>query len=120
MPTDFAGLLNNVFRIERPQLVPDGAGGSTRQLVAVADVPGRLRPLSPRERLSAQRSEAVFDHVLYLAAGADVRRGDLVSDVARDGAKLRVVEVAEPSYAGHHLEVRCTRELDPSAGSGGA
>lgn len=109
---EFDALLNNSFLIERPDLLSDGAGGSTRQLQAVATVRGRLRPLTPRERLSAQQSEVVFDHVLYLAVGADVRRGDLVGDVARADPKLRVVEVAEPSYAGHHLEVRCTRERD--------
>ena len=55
--------------------------------------------------------------MLYTAADSDVRRDDLVSGA---GQVVRVVDVREPSHAGHHLEVDCLETQkggDQEAGS---
>lgn len=108
----FRSLLIATLEVSRPTLVSDGAGGSTEQEQVVAEVSARLRPLKPAERESAARLEVAFDHIAYVEAPADIQRGDYLQDSDRSSVRYRVVEVVEPSYAGHHLQVHCRREVD--------
>ncbi len=111
MPTTaaFLSLLNRSVTLTRPTLASDGAGGSSRTLGANVTTRARLRPLVPSERESAAKMQVPFTHVLYVPGGVDVQRGD---HFTVDGIDYRVIEVQQPSYAGHHLEVRSAREID--------
>lgn len=113
---EMAGLLIHTVRVWRPELTDDGAGGSTQDLVQVgADIRGRLEPvrlMRPREVMSGARSDLDFDHVLFAQAGTDIRRGDRFALSSDLETTYRVVEVAEPSHMGHHLEVMSRLEVD--------
>lgn len=111
-PGVFQSLLIDDVVVSRASYAHDGAGGSTETLTTVAEVKGRLRPLLPREVELAGRLRIEWDHTGYFLAGTDVRRGDYVS--RGDGQRYRVVEVVEPSYLGHHYEVRLKQERDAS------
>lgn len=62
----------------------------------------RIRPLMPRERMTAGQRSSDWDHVLYAGAGAPVQAGSAVTDA--DGTVYRVIDVVEPSHAGFHIE----------------
>lgn len=107
----FTSFLNTSLEVQRPTLRSDGAGGSSEEMVVVATVAGRVRPLTPREMASAARLDVQFDHIAYLEASADVARGDYLRH-ATAGTRWRVVAVGDPSLAAHHLEARCVRVED--------
>jgi SPP1 family predicted phage head-tail adaptor len=110
-------LYNHDFTITRPARTDDGQGGWTMSDEPVGTVRGRLRPATATERTSADQRQARVTHVLYCAATADVRRGDLVLGA---GQAVKVVDIREPSHAGHHLEVDCVEtqlEGEQEAGS---
>jgi len=67
-------------------------------------VEGRLRPLNASERVTAQQEQSLVDHKLYVLAGSNVARGDVVVGA---GKTVKVLAVLEPSHAGHHYEVEC-------------
>jgi SPP1 family predicted phage head-tail adaptor len=108
----FESLLNNTFTVSRRRRSPDGRGGWPIDYVEIGTVRGRLSPVASRatgEQVVAQREERQITHVLYVAAGADIERGDRVSvgDLTVD-----VEGVREPSKAFEHLEIDC-RERQP-------
>ena len=90
--------------------VPDGMGGSTEAQEIVADVDAALQPASAGERQEAQRLDVTFDHWLYLEPGVEVARVDRFALISRPDETYRVIEVMEPAYQGHHLEVKAIRE----------
>ena len=102
--TVFESLLNNTFTVSRRMRVPDGQGGWPIAYSELGTVRGRIRPASSNERVVAASEEQQISHVLYVLAGSDVARGDLVEcgDLAVD-----VLGVREPSLAGEHLEIDC-------------
>jgi SPP1 family predicted phage head-tail adaptor len=110
----FESLLNNEFTVARRRRTSDGQGGWAIDHVPIGTVRGRLRPASSRERTEAQRQDREITHVLYVAAGADIARGDRVTLAPSTGSgqalAVEVEAVREPSQAGEHLEIDC-REL---------
>ena len=108
----FTSLLNNEFTISRRTRVSDGQGGWPIAYVEIGTVRGRIRPASSNERVVAASEEQQISHVLYVLAGADVERGDLVEcgDLAVD-----VLGVREPSLAGEHLEIDCMERQQETA-----
>ena len=110
-------LFNALFTVSRPTRASDGQGGWAVSYVEAGTLRGRLRPTSAAERSVAQQEQARVSHVLYCAAEADLRRGDLVSGA---GQTVEVVAIREPSHAGHHWEVDCLeiqKEGEQEAGS---
>lgn len=83
-------------------------GGSTESYTTVATVDGHCQPANPVEMEAAARLNAMFTHVLFLEAGSGIQRGDRVTG---PGGPYRVVEIAQPSYAGFHDEARLMREV---------
>ncbi len=100
----FSSLLNQEFTTTRPSRVSDGQGGWTVSYTTVGVVRGRLRPASAEERSVAAQEQRRISHVLYVAAGEDIARGDLVTG---DSVTVEVLGVREPSRAGQHLELDC-------------
>lgn len=101
----FISLLNNDFTLARIQRTPNGQGGWAASYVANGTVRGRLRPASGEEVLAAQQEGYTLSHVLYVAAGADIQRGDRVDG---GGQTVYVEGVREPSTSAHHLEIDCS------------
>ncbi len=109
--TVFQSLLNHEFTISRRRRSPDGRGGWAIDYAEIGTARGRIRPASSREREAARQEEREITHVLYVAAGTDIRRGDQVD---LGDLSVEVQAVREPSQAGEHLEVDC-RERQPEA-----
>jgi len=107
----FTSLLNNTFTVSRLVRSADGQGGHAISYVEIGDVAGRIRPTSGSEREVADSEEQQISHVLYVAAGSDVARGDLVEcgDLA-----VEVLGIREPSLAGEHWEIDCLERVDES------
>jgi SPP1 family predicted phage head-tail adaptor len=86
--------------------------------VDIDPVQGRIRPASSSEREVAQQEERLLTHVLYVAAGSDIARGDRVSV---GNLTVEVLGVREPSKAGEHLEIDCEEQQpEVSAAEGGS
>lgn len=100
----FESLLNNTFEVLRKDLASDGQGGFVTAYVELPDVLGRIRPATSTEKTVAQAEEQEISHVLYLVAGEDIARGDLV--VSGD-LSVEVLGIREPSLAGEHWEIDC-------------
>lgn len=106
----FHSLLNNTMSLYRRIRTADGQGGWEISYTANGAVLGRIRPASSSEQVIAQQEGRWITHVLYVEAGSDIARGDLVvvGDLAVD-----VEGVREPSRAGEHLEIDCLeRQLE--------
>ena len=103
----FESLLNNTFTISRRTRASDGQGGWVVAYEELGTAEGRLRPASSQERQVAALEERRISHVLYVVAGTDIARGDLVEG---DDVTVEVMGVREPSRADHHLEVDCLEE----------
>lgn len=112
-PADIADLLSTKVVLQRPTLTDDDAGGSALTLPDGVETLGRLQPRRPRERLTAEQLAVDYDHVLYLGPGVDVQRGDHFHLLAAPDVDYRVVEIQDPSYAGHHLQVLAKRIQPP-------
>jgi len=109
----FEGLLNNTFEVLRRDRVADGEGGWSIVYTMVGTLPGRIRPATSTERVVADSEEQQITHVLYVVAGADVGRGDIVTC---GDLQVEVLGVREPSLAGHHWEIDCLeRQIEISA-----
>lgn len=104
MSLHIESLFNNGFTITRMDRVSDGQGGWGQVPVTVGTVNGRMRPASASEREVAAQEQRQISHVLYVIAGTDIARGDLVTGA---GLTVLVQGVREPSLAEHHLEVDC-------------
>lgn len=105
--TIFSGLLNHSFTVYRKIRASDGQGGWSEAWAEISAVPGRLRPVNPTEQTVATQEQARIGHTLYTPAGVDIARGDLVIG---GGKTVEVLDIREPSLAGHHLEIDC-REI---------
>ena len=100
----FESLLNNTFVSFRRDRVSDGQGGWSIVYVQNITFNGRIRPASSAEKETAQQEQRAISHVLYVVAGTDLARGDLVIGA---GLAVDVQGVREPSQADHHLEIDC-------------
>lgn len=100
----FTSLLNNTFTISRRVRTDDGQGGWEITYLELGTVEGRIRPATSNEREVADSEEQQISHVLYVAHGEDVLRGDLVEC---GDLEVEVLGVREPSLAGEHLEIDC-------------
>ena len=100
----FTSLLNNTFTVSRRVRTEDGQGGHSIAYVELDTVAGRIRPASASEQEVADSEEQQISYVLYVPAGSDVARGDLVEcgELA-----VEVLGIREPSLAGEHLEIDC-------------
>lgn len=68
--------LNSTLDVLRPSRTPDGAGGSTEQLVSAGTIRAQVNQPSAEERLAAAQLGANLTHVVHTIAMADVERGD--------------------------------------------
>ena len=100
----FAVLLNNSFTVQRQVRIDNGQGGWAIAYADAGSVAGRLRPASGAERTVALQEQRAITHVLYVRAGEDIQRDDLVTG---DEVTVRVQGIREPSRADHHLEIDC-------------
>jgi len=109
--TVFASLLNNTFTVSRRARTSDGQGGHAIAYVEIGTVAGRIRPATSSEQEVADSEEQQISHVLYVDAGSDIARGDLVEcgDLA-----VEVLGIREPSLAGKHLEIDCQERQNES------
>lgn len=128
--TVFESLLNKTFHVARRRRTADGQGGWVIDYVEIDSVRGRMRPVAGGEREAAMIEERDVSHVLYVLAGEDIKRGDLVSpgaliidgfDVTSATGDLivEVLGVRDPSLAGEHLEIDCQeRQFEQSVEAG--
>lgn len=100
----FTSLLNHTFTDYRRQRLQDGQGGWAIVWAENGIVTGRLRPLNASERSVAQQEQSQIDHKLYVVAGSDIARGDVI--VGEDKT-VKVLAILEPSHADHHYEIDC-------------
>lgn len=110
-------LFNALFSVSRPTRTTDSQGGWAVGYADAGSVRGRLRPAGSSEQRVAGQQQARVTHVLYTAAEADIRRGDLVSGA---GQTVEVLAIREPSHASHHWEIDCQetqKETEQEAGS---
>ncbi|MFD9905630.1 phage head closure protein [Streptomyces sp. NPDC059063] len=98
-------LLNARVEIWRATTTDDGGGGQETTWVHQATPRARLSQPSARERQAADQAEADLTHIVYLAPGADVRRGD---ELRAPATVLEVTAVFEPSAPGTYLRADCT------------
>lgn len=100
-------LLNRTFNLWTSATTSDGAGGSSVTWTAAGTVPGRLSSASPSERQAASQEGVEISHVLYLAAGTAVARGNRLVD---GDLAVEVVAVTVPSVASHHVKAIVKQE----------
>lgn len=100
----FESLLNNTFAVFRRERNPDSQGGWAITYAQIGSVVGRIRPASSAELTVALAEQRQISHVMYVLAGTDIARGDMVIGA---GLAVDVQGVREPSQADHHLEVDC-------------
>ena len=112
MTADLSDVLTDPIVIEASASVSDGAGGSVRVPGETTSVLGQLQPRRPRERPDGGRLVVDYDHVLYLGGAAPIARGDRFHRAADTAMLYRVVDIQNPSYANHHLQVLAKREVD--------
>lgn len=101
-----ARLLNSSADVWRTTLVSDGMGGWIPQTVKVTTVRARFSQPSATERTTADQTTARLTHVVYLAPGANVLRGDELRVGVR---RLKVLAVFEPSERGTYLRADCNQ-----------
>ena len=98
-----AHLLNRTVQVLRPQTAGDGGGGQTTTWSPIAMVRARVSQPTSRERETADQHGADLTHEVYLAPGADVRRGDRLQV---DQLRLEVLATFGPS-APKYLRADC-------------
>ncbi|MFB6517444.1 head-tail adaptor protein [Streptomyces sp. NPDC056401] len=91
--------LNRVLQVWRPGTAADGAGGQETVLALQGTVRAKVDEPSNADRLLAAQSGSEHTHTVFLAPGADVRRGDELRGTDRLGTAqaLRVLAVVSPS-----------------------
>lgn len=104
-------MLNATADVWRITKVSDGMGGWVNTTVKVATVRARFSQPSAAQRTAADQTTARLTHVVYLASGANVLRGDELRVGAR---KLTVLAVFEPSEPGTYLRADC-QQTQPAA-----
>lgn len=114
--TVFQSLLNYDFFAVRMSRLSDGQGGWIIGFVDLAQVRGRLRPATGREREVAAQEQRVITHVFYCETAENLGRGDYLSpgSIVIDDGDLRSADiivqvdgVREPSTADEHYEIDC-------------
>jgi len=89
------GELDQRVTLESATLAGDGAGGATQSWAAYATVWAKVRPMTGRERMHAERQEASADYLVVIR-----RRSD-------------VLEKHRVGWRGRYLNVRFVREAGP-------
>lgn len=74
-----AGLLHETVTIARRVAAADGQGGYTWSTVVLGTTRGRIRAAETSEIIEGGQRGAEITHVVHLAAGSDVRRGDILT-----------------------------------------
>ncbi|MGW6895777.1 phage head closure protein [Streptomyces sp. NPDC054919] len=97
-------MLNVSAEVWRTTKVSDGMGGWVNTTVKVATVRARFSQPSAAERTTADQATVRLTHVVFLASGANVLRGDELRAGVR---KLTVLAVFEPSEPGTYLRADC-------------
>lgn len=102
------GLLHRTITIQRPTSAPDGQGGYTSSPSVVGTVRGRVRAASASEVVQAGQRGYMVSHVVYAAAGADIRRGDTL-EIDGDAYTVQWVTVVRGLSPGaHHVRAEAT------------
>lgn len=91
--------LNRQLTVWRTTTVDDGAGGQETALAQVATVRAKVDQPSNADRMLAAQAGSEHDHTVFLAPGADVRRGDELrgTDALGTAQVFRVLSVVQPS-----------------------
>ncbi len=91
--------LNRELTVWRPGAADDGHGGQTTLFVEAGTVRAKVDQPSPTERMVAAQTTSRHSHNVYLAPGADVRRGDQLrgTDALGTAQVFRVQAVVQPS-----------------------
>ncbi|MGW2985457.1 phage head completion protein [Streptomyces goshikiensis] len=94
-----AAQLNRRLEVWRPVTSDDGSGGQNTSLALQGIVRAKVDQPSNADRTLAAQSGSEHSHTVFLAPGADVRRGDELRGTDRLGVAqaLRVLAVLEPS-----------------------
>lgn len=95
------------FSIWRPTSSPDGAGGHTRAMAKLADVSGRLTPLSGMLAIMAQQERSSLTHRFSCPSTTDIQVGD---EVRKGGQSVRV-EAVRTTSTGRRKECNCSEVL---------
>ena len=96
--------LRNRVTIEAPVDAPDGAGGFTRDYVALAQVWAKIEPTSGREHFVEQRLEQSTSHVVTIRWRADVKSQ---MRVLHRGRKLMIRSAVDPDERRRFLVCEC-------------
>jgi len=96
---------NQTLTSARPARASDGEGGWTVSLVPRITTPlaCSARPLSYKELAQANQIDAQITHRVYVVAGADVQRDDVLT--LSGGLVAEVDIVRNPGQVGRHLEI---------------
>lgn len=99
-----AHLRNRKLAVWRRAVSGDGAGGQTSARGQAGEVWAQVCQPSIRERTAAAQLGVELTHVVYLAARADVQRGD---ELRGGGQALRVLSTIAPSALEEYLRADC-------------
>lgn len=88
-------LLNSTVTVYRPGYTSDGAGGRTKTFTQTGTVRAKVGQPFSQELMAAGQLGAHLTHVVHVAHGADVQRGDEL-DVG-EGRRLRVLDAIHDS-----------------------
>jgi head-tail adaptor len=91
--------LNRRLSVWRETTVGDGAGGQETTMAEVGTVRAKVDQPSNADRMLAAQAGSTHDHTVFLAPGADVRRGDELrgTDALGNDQVFRVLAVVQPS-----------------------
>lgn len=109
-------LLNDQAEVWRAELTSDAGGGQSETRVLQSTQRARFSQPSSAQRVVGDQNGADITHIVYFAAGADVRRGDELrrphpSGIERLVQKLDVWAVVEPSAPGTYLRADCRARM---------
>lgn len=97
-------LLNAAVTVYRPAFTADGRGGRTRAMNEQGSIRARIVQPTDVERTVAGQDGATLYHVVHVAYGADVERGDELD--TGGSRRLRVVAVVSDS-SGTYKRLDC-------------
>ena len=97
-------LLNTAVTVYRASYVADGRGGRTRSTASQGSIRAKVDQPFGMERMVAGQEGDTLTHVVHVAYGEDVRRGDEL-DIG-DARRLRVKNVVSDSH-GTYRRLEC-------------
>lgn len=87
--------LNSTLTVHRPTVIADGAGGGVKTFSELGTIRAQVSQPSAQERLVAAQAGALLTHVVHVANGEDVQRGDELD--TGTGRRLRVLAATHDS-----------------------